>query len=65
MEKREEGEERRVTCGPIIKGYIRHLTKKSRVRGAGVRLHAKQNVCSKNCTIELLHGGVGRAELKN
>jgi hypothetical protein len=53
-----------MTCGSIIQGHIRPFRKKHCVLGAGARLCAKQDVSSKNSIVELLHGGVGGAELE-
>jgi hypothetical protein len=61
-EKRRERE--RLTCGPIYEGYIRPFSQKPCVSGVGGRTHAKQNVYSINSIVELLHNGVGRAELQ-
>jgi hypothetical protein len=54
-----------MTFGPIFEGHIRLFAEKPCVPRVGARLRAKQNFCSRNSTIELLCGGVGRAELKN
>jgi hypothetical protein len=43
-------------------GYIKPFSRKPCVWGVGGRTRAKQNVCSINSIVQLLHDGVGRPE---
>jgi hypothetical protein len=42
---------------------IRPFSVKSCVSGAGAKLCVKQDICSENFAVDLLHSGVGGAEL--
>jgi hypothetical protein len=64
MEKREKGEKLEADMWAHCLGHIRYFPKKPCVVGAEIRLCAKQDFYSRNSTVELLHNGVGRAELK-